>query len=227
MMRTTRTAALVLLALGAALLAGCATAPPPYDYGNFRESPPRSILILPPLDETTSVVGPYSYLATVTRPVAERGYYVFPVAVVDQFLKENGMPTPGEMHQVPLDRIRAVTGADAVLYPVLHEYGSKYVVLSATTTVDVSVRLVDTRSGKLLWEGHGRVSQGSGNGNQGLVGALVGALVTQIINSKTDPGYQASRMANAQVFLTPGRELPFGPYSPDFGHSPSQAHARP
>jgi len=206
----------MLVALATAL-SGCAAGPPPYDYTDFRQSPPRSILILPPLDETTSVIGPYSYLSTVSWPVAERGYYVFPVAVVDQLLKENGMPTPGEMHQVPLDKLRASTGADAVLYPVLHQYGTKYVVLSSTTTVDVSVRLVDTRSGKLLWEGRGFAQQGSGDSGQGLLGALVNAVVSQIITSKADLGHQVSRMANYQVFLTKGRELPPGPYHPEFG----------
>ena len=205
------------LLLVAIVLAGCVSGPAPYDYSEFRASPPRSILILPPLDETTSVTGPYSYLATVSRPVAERGYYVFPVAVVDQLLKENGMPTPGEMHQVALDKLRASTGADAVLYPILHQYGTKYVVLSSTTTVDVSVRLVDTRSGKLLWEGHGVAAQGSNNGNQGLLGAVIGALVSQIITAKADLGYPVSRAANLQVFFTKGRELPPGPYHPDFG----------
>ena len=40
---------------------------------------------------------------------------MFPVEEVDHFFKENGMPTAGEMHQAPLNRIREVTGADAVL----------------------------------------------------------------------------------------------------------------
>jgi len=207
----------LLLAVLAAGLSGCVAGPPPYDYTDFRQSPPRSILILPPLDETTSVIGPYSYLSTVSWPVAERGYYVFPVAVVDQLLKENGLPTPGEMHQVPLDKLRASTGADAVLYPVLHQYGTKYVVLSSTTTVDVSVRLVDTRSGKLLWEGRGAVAQGSGDGGAGLLGALVNAVVSQMLTSNADLGHQVSRAANYQVFYTKGRELPLGPYHPDFG----------
>jgi len=72
----------------------------------FRAHPPRSILILPPLNESTALEGTYGYLSTVTQPVAEHGYYVFPVEVVDRFLKENGMPTAGEMHQVPLNRVR-------------------------------------------------------------------------------------------------------------------------
>ncbi len=220
MTSTTRLAGLAVLAV----LGGCVAAPPPYDYTDFRASPPRSILVLPPLDETTSIIGPYSYLSTVTRPIAERGYYVFPVEVVDQLLKENGMPTPGEMHQVPLDKLRAITGADAVLYPVLHAYGTKYVVLSSTTTVDVGMRLVDTRSGKLLWEGRGVAAQGSSDGNQGLAGALIGALLSQVLTAKSDLGHQVSRVANNQLFFTKGRELPPGPYYPENGQPLAQPH---
>src|SRR5436853_4068282 len=93
----------VLLASGL-VLAGCQTVKP-YDYTNFRAHPPRSILVLPPLNESTAVEGTYGYLSTVTQPIAERGYYVFPVEVVDQYLKQNGMPTAGEMHQVPLNKV--------------------------------------------------------------------------------------------------------------------------
>ena len=220
-MRYTRPTMAALL--GAALLGlgGCVTPPAPYDYTAFQQSPPRSILILPPINESVAVEATYSYLSTVTRPVAELGYYVFPVAVVDQLMKENGMPDAAEMHQVSLDKVREITGADAVLYPVLHAYGSKYVIFDSTTTVSVSARLVDTRSGRLLWEGQAVVAQGNNGGNQGgLLGQLVGALVAQVINSKTDPAHQVSRMANFQLFQTAGRGLPFGPYHSDAGKPP-------
>lgn len=121
-------------ALAALLLAGCAT-PTPYDYTNYRLHPPRSILVLPPLNESTDVRGTYSYLSTVTFPLAELGYYVFPVAIVDQFLKENGMPTAGEMHQVPLNKVVEILGADAVLYVTLQQYGSKYQVIDRKSVV--------------------------------------------------------------------------------------------
>src|SRR5215813_13108465 len=111
------------------VLSGCATKP--YDYTNYRAYPPRSILVLPPLNESTDVAGTYSYLSTVTYPVAEMGYYVFPVAVVDHFFKENGMPTAGEMHQAPLNKIREIIGADAVLYITLKQYGTKYEVITS------------------------------------------------------------------------------------------------
>jgi len=197
------------------ILSGCQTTTP-YDYTNYRAHPPRSILVLPPLNESTSVEGTYSYLSTVTRPLAELGYYVFPVDVVDQFLKDNGMPTAGEMHQVPLAKAAEIFGADSLLLVTLKQYGSKFLLFSSTTTVSAEAKLVDTRTGSLLWSGKGLAQQGaSGSGN--LVADLIAAAVTQAINSKTDPGHQASRIANQIMFNSKEAGLPFGPYSPQFG----------
>jgi hypothetical protein len=200
------------------MLGGCATVTP-LDYSNFQAHPPRSILVLPPLNESTALEGTYGYLSTVSRPLAERGYYVFPVAVVDELLKQNGLPTPGEMHQVPVDRLREVTGADAVLYPVLHQYGSQYHLVSSDTTVSVSARLVDTRTGLTLWENRGMGQQRS-NGSGNVLVDLIAAAIVQAINSNTDPAHNVSRVANAALFGTKKRELPPGPYDPKWGQIP-------
>ena len=208
----------IVACLALLVLAGCTTVKP-YDYTNFRAHPPRSILVLPPLNESTAVEGTYGYLSTVTQPIAERGYYVFPVEVVDQYLKQNGMPTAGEMHQVPLNKVVDIIGADAVLFVTLKQYGSKYVVLNSVTTVQVEAKLVDTRSGILLWEGTGLAEQrGGGSGN--LLADLIAAAVTQAINSKTDRAHQVSRLANAQLFYPKNTGLPYGPYNPQFGRAP-------
>ena len=203
-------------ALALLLLAGCNTVIP-YDYTNFRAHPPRSILVLPPLNESTAVEGTYGYLSTVTQPIAERGYYVFPVDVVDQYLKQNGMPTAGEMHQVPLNKVSDIIGADAVLFLTLKQYGSKYVVLNSVTTVQVEARLVDTRSGIVLWQGTGAAEQRGSGGSGNLLANLIAAAVTQAINSKTDRAHQVSRLANANLFYPKDTGLPYGPYSPLFG----------
>ncbi len=203
-----------LLVVPAALwLAGCATTAP-YDYTTFRQHPPRSILVLPPLNQSTAVEGTYSYLSTVSQPLAELGYYVFPVAVIDQLMKENGLPTAGEMHEVPPAKLYEITGADAVLYLVLHKYGSRFLVVGTTTTVEVSARLVDTRSGVELWSGKAQAEQNSSGNSGSILADIIAAAITQAINSKTDPGHQVSRLASQRLFGSPKHELPPGPYSP-------------
>lgn len=204
---------LVLLLL-AALVSGCQTTKP-YDYTNFHAHPPRSILVIPPLNESTTLQGTYGYLSTVSRPIAERGYYVFPVAVIDQFLKDNGMPTSGEMNQVSPGKVGEITGADAVMYLDLKQYGSKFVVINSVTTVEVIAKLIDTRTGILLWEGRGFAQQ-SGNGSGNLLADLIAAAITQAINSKADTAHGVSRLANANLFLPETTGLPYGPYSPKY-----------
>src|SRR5882757_2593541 len=180
-------------------LTGCVTRKP-CDYTNFRAHPPRSIVVLPPLNQSTDTRGTYSYLSTVSRPLAEMGYYVFPVAEVDELMKENGLPTAGEMHQVSLNKIGEIIGADSVLYVTLKQYGSKYQVISSTTTVSADGKLVDVKTGLTLWEGSAKVQQGSGDSGGGLIGALITAAVTQVVNSATDPAHNVSSMANYQLF---------------------------
>jgi hypothetical protein len=213
MSRSTRYGLAAILA-SALLLTGCQTVKP-YDYTNFRAHPPRSILVLPPLNESTAVEGTYGYLTTVTRPVAERGYYVFPVAVVDQFMKENGLPTANEMQQAPLAKVAEITGADAVLFLDLKQYGAHYQIVSSVVTVEVTAKLVDTRTGLLLWEGHGIAQQGSG-GSGNILGDLIAAAITQALNKHTDRAHQVSRLANANLFFPEETGLPYGPYNPKY-----------
>jgi len=223
-----RNASRILCIIGGlvALLAltGC-VATKPYDYTNYRLHPPRSILVLPPLNESTDVKGTYSYLSTVTKPIAEHGYYVFPVAVVDQFLKENGMPSAGEMHQVPLNKVMEVVGADAVLFITLKRYGTKYEVVNSATVVEVHARLVDTRTGLLLWDGTGTARYDSSDSDDnpddggfldGLINGLIDATVDQIFNTATDAAHDMCPEANRILLEKDHRRLPYGPYHPKY-----------
>lgn len=202
---------LSVASVAALILAGCATKP--YDYTNFREHPPRSILVLPPINESMAVEGTYSYLSTVTRPLSEHGYYVFPVAIVDQFLKENGMPTPGEMHQVPLNKVAEIIGADSVMYVTVKEYGTKYAVLKSVPTISAAAKLVDTRTGILLWEGKVVLSRQTG-GSGSLIGDLIVAAVEQAINTTTDSAHSLCGPANEVLFTKKDEGLLYGPYHP-------------
>ena len=194
------------------VLTGCATVEP-YDYTAFKKYAPRSILVLPPVNNSVEVNAPYSYLSTITVPLAEKGYYVFPVSVIDTFMKENGLPTPMEMNNVPLEKIDSIIGADAVLYVAIDDWGQKYNVLSSTTVVKGTLRLVDVKSGELLWDSPIFAEYNPNNsGGQGLVGALVGAIASQIIGELADNTPQTARMANSIAINNQKRGLLNGPY---------------
>ncbi len=205
------------LAIALVLLAGCATNNR-YDYGAFRESKPRSILVLPPANTSPDTRASYSMMATVTRPLAESGYYVFPVALVDQTFRENGMNDPAEMHEAAPAKLAEVFGADAALYITVNEYGAKYVLFDSQVIVSASAKLIDLRNGKLLWEGKASVSNAEGGNNSGggIIGLLVSALIRQVTNSLGDQGYPVARMTSFRLLSARQGGLLPGPRSPDY-----------
>ncbi len=206
-----RTSVLVVILL---LLTGCVAPQQNIDYTAFRQSKPRSILVLPPLNESPDIRATYSFLSTVTRPLAEAGYYVFPVALVDQTFRENGLLNPGEMHQAPLDKLREIFGADATLYITVTQYGPSYHILSSEIRVTASARLVDNRNGQLLWQGSATATDEGGNHSGGLVGALVVAVVKQIVSNVGDQGHAVAREVSTRLFAVRPNGLLYGPRSP-------------
>lgn len=207
---------LVVLLGAVLLLSGCATPTQPRDYSAFKQSRPRSILVMPPLNSSPDVKAPFGLLAQVTYPLAESGYYVFPVTVVYETFKQNGLDTPGEMHDVSLDKLRKIFGADAVLYLDVKEYGAVYRVFQSEVAVSVHARLVDLKTSQQLWSGSARASSAETDDNSGgLAKLLVKALVNQLINSASDRSYDFAGIAS-QRLLTAGRSdgLLYGPYSP-------------
>ncbi len=194
------------------VVAGC-VAPEPKDYSAYRASAPASILVLPPTNQSVEVNAPYSYLSTLSEPLAEAGYYVFPVAVVDAYMKENGLPTPADMHGVPLDKLEEVFGADAVLYIDIKAYGQEYQIVSSTAVVRADARLVDLETGAILWQEQiDAVDTANANSGNAIVD-LIGVAVAQAVGTVSDRSHGVAIEANRRMVF--GRDgLLLGPYHP-------------
>ena len=201
-----------ILALLAMVALGACSSPEPYDYSALLAAKPRSILVLPPINNSLEVDASYACLSTVSVPLAERGYYVFPVALVDEMMKENGLPTPVEMHGVAPQKLREIIGADAALYLNVNQWGTSYQVLNSVTRVVVTAQLVDLRTGQVLWQGARSMSKGSHGG--GLVESMVGALVNQVVSSISNPSVGLSSEAQFSLYGNEYNGLLPGPYRP-------------
>lgn len=205
-----------MLLAPAVLMVGCATKAPSYDYTAFKAAKPRSIVVLPPLNNSPEVNAGNSVYAQVSYPLAEAGYYVLPVAVVGETFKQNGLSNAADIHGVDVRKLNEIFGADAGLYITIDKYGSTYTVIDSVAVVSVTAKLVDLKSGTLLWEGKASASnnEGGNNGGGGLIGALVAAAVKQILNSTTDAAHPVAGVANARLLsagMTNG--LLYGPRS--------------
>lgn len=203
------------------LLAGCVSPPTAHDYTSFKQADPHSIIILPPINNTPEVIAPYSVMTQMVAPIAESGFYVFPVAVVEQTFKGNGLSVANDVHQVPFKKLHEIFGADSALYITIEEYGTSYVVLSSETAVTVAASLVDLRTGEQLWQGKAKASsaeQQNNNGGGGLVGMLVVAAINQIAETITDKGFEIAAITSTRLLSSDSYNgLLYGPRSPNYG----------
>jgi hypothetical protein len=209
------------IGLAAILMTACATnQPAAIDYTAFKASKPRSILVMPPVNQSPEVAASLSMLSVATMPLAEAGYYVMPVTLVYETFKQNGITVADDAQNVPLAKLRQIFGADAALYITVNNYGASYRIVDSVVEVKASAKLVDLRTGALLWQGSAVASSAENNNSNsgGVVGLLVSAVVKQIINSTSDQSHAIANRAS-QRLLAAGRAggLLYGPYSPKYG----------
>lgn len=216
---TTRTICKILISAVVTVLAtGCATKAP-YDYSAFKESRPKSIVVLPPINKSPEVPATYSVLSYATRPLAEAGYYVMPVTLVAEAFKENGMTEPTDMHATSAEKLRQIFGADAALYITISKYGTVYQVVNSESLVAAQAKLVDLKTGKTLWTGAAQASSIENDSSSGSIAALlITAIIKQVVASTFDESHQIAGVATARLLdPRPNGGLLYGPRSPNYG----------
>lgn len=198
------------------LLAGCAMPPPNhYDYAAFRSADPRSILIVPVVNNTVDVDAADYFLAAISQPVAERGYYVFPVNMVKRVMEEDGLSDADMVHHADPTRLAELFGADCVLYISIERWDAQYAVLTTTVTVALNYTLKDGDTGQTIWATDQSIvyqPQSTSSGN--IIADLVIAAV-QAAATKAKPNYMPlARQANHHAVVETHHGLPAGPYRP-------------
>lgn len=184
---------------------GCATPPPPFDYSAFMRARPASLLVLPPLNDSPDIKATPGVWAQATRPLAEAGYYVLPSTLVDETFRQNGLNMAAEIQAVSTEKLRGFFGADAAVYLRVKQYGTSYKVVSSDTRVELEGRIVDLRTGELLWQGTAVASSAEQQQQTqgGLIGLLVMAVVQQIVSTTTDAAYGYAGVASDRLLGAP------------------------
>ena len=215
MIRTTLSRRLWLPALlcASALLTGCQTNAPKRDLAAYEAANPRSIVVVPVVNQTLDVDAPNYVLSTLPVPIAEKGYYVFPVNTTKMVLEQEGFYEAERIQQQPPETIANMFGADAVLFVTIKRWDAQYVVLSTTVTVDFEYRLV-SKTGQELWKNSQSMRYSPNNNNSG--GGALGVLISAAINAavaRAAPNYMPlTTQANGIALVTGQNALLDGPY---------------
>lgn len=203
----------LLLLVAFLCVAGCATARPPKDISRFQAAAPRSLLVVPVVNQAVDVTASDYFLSTLSVPLAEKGYYVFPVHLVKRVLEDEGLADAVLVHSAPAEKLGSLFGADAILYVTIEQWDAKYYVLSTTVTVTVAYTIKDGRSGETLWQHRQRMVYTPQNSNTGHPLADLIVMAVNAAITKMAPNYMPlARQANAISFAYPGPGIPPGPY---------------
>lgn len=207
--------ALGLMVASSVVLTACAAGPSPKNYQAFYSENPTSILVVPALNNTVSVNAADFFVSTISRPFAERGYYVYPAYMVKRVLEDQGLSDAGLVHSADASRLGGLFGCDAVLFVEIQRWESQYIVITTSTNVEFQYTLKSCRTGQVLWSDKQSLAyspQASNSGNP-LADLLVQAIMSAI--EKGSPNYiPLTQQANLQAAAWPGQGLPAGPYLP-------------
>lgn len=198
------------LAMGSGV-SGCATkTSTPRPPSPFEEAGVRSLLVVPVVNNSLDVDAPKYMLSTLTIPLAERGYYVFPVNTVKVLLEQEGFYEPAQVHQQDAAALAALFGADAIMYVTINRWDAQYAVFSTTVTVDFTYRVV-TQDGQEIWSANKQMQYAPQNNNNSgnLMADLIGAAIQAAV-TKAKPNYMPlAEQANGAVI----NQIPKGPYA--------------
>lgn len=197
---------LMLVACVSIALTGCVTQPKDFVVDDPEI---RSILIVPVVNETHEVLAGNMMLSTMSWPIAERGYYSFPVNTVRFVLEQEGLYEPEKVHELAPTKLAKMFDADAILYAKVTFWDATYMVFATQTRVTVDFYLYTRDGEKLLEKTYTQVYSPNSNANSGLIGLIADAMVAAL--QRAMPNYvPLANQINARMLMNfaPGPYLP-------------------
>ena len=178
-------------------------------YAKMYEEKPVTLLVMPPINNSTHVEAKDLLYTSISRPLIEAGYYVISPLLAMDVLKAESAYDSENFFDAPLTAFKNFFGADAVVFSVIDSWTKKgmgiqtkirYVIKSAHTN-----EILFDRSCDLYLD----LSIDSKSG--GALGALVN-LAASAINTAATDHIVAARKANYYIL----RDVPRGKYSPNY-----------
>ncbi len=171
---------------------------------------PASILVLPPINKSTAADAKDYYLTTVAEPLTNTGYYVFPVEIVSDILKQEGLSDTETIVNVPPQKFYEFFGVDAVMFVTINKWTTSYLITAGSVTVQLECAIKSTKTGEQLWYYNDEIevsTTGDRGNTAGLAGLLIQAATTAIKTATTDY-VPIAKDVNTKIFMA----LPYGKY---------------
>lgn len=180
-------------------------------YSLMYEEKPATVVVMPPINQTTHAEAKDYFYTTMYYPLCEKGYYVYsPYLTMDLFQQESAYDAELFL-EGDLTPFRNMLGADAAMFTIIKNWKRNN--LGGKITVEIEYILRSTKTGETLYtrEGTIKLDTSSSGGGSGLLGAAINLATTAVSTAMTDKVI-AGRKCNAYILS----DLPAGKYSPSF-----------
>ncbi|MEK6543497.1 MAG: GNA1162 family protein [Elusimicrobiota bacterium] len=118
---------------------------------------PSSIAVLPMNNHTNDLDGPVIVRHAFDERIAsKKGYRTKDLVSIDAGLKALGITDGGQLPSVTPQRLGETLGVEALVYGELLDFGYKTTGFLNIRSVRAKFRMVDAKSGELLWEKEAR-----------------------------------------------------------------------
>lgn len=202
---------LALLASALVLLASCGTSNKVVQtreslYPGMYEEKPLVLLVMPPINNTTNVEAKDLLYTSISRPLADAGYYVISPLLALDVLKAESAYDAELFENASLAPFRKFFGADAVVFSQIDSWEKSG--MGITTKIRYFIRSAAT--GEVLFDRTCNLylDCSINSGSNTIIGMLVDLAASAILTALTDQ-IEAARMANRYIF----EDLPRGKYS--------------
>lgn len=179
-------------------------------YPKMYEEKPVSLLVMPPINNTTNVEAKDLLYTSISHPLIEAGYYVVSPHLAMEFLKSESAYDAEMFIDGDVSMFGKVFGVDAVIFSVVDKWQKQG--LGISTYIRYIVK--STKTNEILFERKCdlyldlQVQSGQGSA----LGLLVDLAASAILTASTDH-IVAARKCNRYVFS----DFPRGKYNPNFG----------
>jgi cell division septation protein DedD len=123
--------------------------------------------------------------------------------VVDGIIKKNAWNTSQKLFAIPPQKLGEALGADALLYGKVTKWNKYYAIIHSTLVAGLELKLVDTRTGELLWRGQrvDREFEGLIKIPTGIIRAIADP-ISGIISTIADPIFFVSKKSNLDALAS-------------------------
>ena len=142
-----------------ALSAGCAKGPHYSLVPDYKTHPPRSVAVLPVLNETVSLKAQDIFRPLIQKKLSQKGYETSSFVHIDEKLLTKEIREAGQVHSLSPQELGKLLGVDALLYATVTDFSTTYLVAYASMSVGARFELKDVRTGEKLWDSEHRVKE--------------------------------------------------------------------